>query len=205
MTDPLAALVRTLDVTATLVAGIGDDGWDAPTPCSGWTVRALVEHVVDIERLVTARLTGAPDPTTDALVTPDAVARHGADLLAAFRRPGALDGDVAMLVGVVPGPVAVELQITEYLVHGWDLARATGQPVDVLPADLAERSLAFTRGALARVSPERSPFAPPVAVDDAAPAIDRLVALLGRDPSGRGDGQGGGRGDDEGVAGSAAR
>lgn len=196
MTDPLDGLARTLDVTAALVAGVGDDRWDAPTPCSGWTVRALVDHVLDVQRLVTARLTGE-EPA------PAGVEGLGAALLAAFRRPGVLDDVVAMPVGVVPAAVAVELQVTEYLVHGWDLARATGQPVDVLPADLAERALAFSRDALAQLPPERSPFAPPVAVDDAAPAIDRLVGLLGRYPGGQdvgGSGQGG-----LGVGGSAAR
>ena len=63
--------------------------------------------------------------------------------------------------------------------HGWDLARATGQPAE-FPDDLPERELTFTRGKLADLPPDRRPFAPPRPVADDAPAIDRLAACLGR-------------------------
>jgi uncharacterized protein (TIGR03086 family) len=79
--------------------------------------------------------------------------------------------------------VALHLRLTELLVHGWDLAHATGQPTTGLPDDLAEQELAFSRVQLERIPPDRSPFAPPQPIDDAAPAIDRLAALLGRSPA----------------------
>lgn len=75
--------------------------------------------------------------------------------------------------------VALHLRITELLVHGWDLARATDQVV-TFPEDLAGQELAFTRVALADIPPGRRPFAPPEPVADDAPAIDRLAACLGR-------------------------
>ena len=62
------------------------------------------------------------------------------DLQAAFRQPGALESAVQVPVGTVPGAVALHLRITEALVHGWDLARATGQAAR-LPDDLAEEEL----------------------------------------------------------------
>src|SRR5260370_40835851 len=43
---PAGLLARALDATGDLVAGVRDDQWDAPTPCTGWNVRHLVNHVV---------------------------------------------------------------------------------------------------------------------------------------------------------------
>ena len=71
---------------------------------------------------------------------------------------------------------------TELLVHGWDLSRATGLPFPV-PDDLAEGELAFSRPMLERVPAGRRSFAPAQPVGEDAPAIDRLVALLGRSPA----------------------
>lgn len=71
------------------------------------------------------------------------------------------------------------LRITELLVHGWDLARATGQPAR-FPDGLAQQELAFSRGALSAIPPERTPFAPSRPAGPDAPAIDQLAALLGR-------------------------
>lgn len=65
------------------------------------------------------------------------------------------------------------------MVHGWDIARATGQAAD-FPEDVAEQTLAFSLAALPAVRSDRSPFAAPQPVDGDAPALDRLVACLGR-------------------------
>jgi uncharacterized protein (TIGR03086 family) len=71
----------------------------------------------------------------------------------------------------------------ETLVHGWDLATATGQRLPGSADALAEGVLDFSRALLARLPEGRHPFAPPRPVADDAPALDRLVALLGRDPA----------------------
>ena len=94
-------------------------------------------------------------------------------MLAAFRADGALERPVTIPAGTLPGVVACELRVVEALVHGWDLARATGRPLE-FPADLVEESIAFSRVQLGRVPADRTPFGPsqPVA-DDAAP-LDRL-------------------------------
>jgi uncharacterized protein (TIGR03086 family) len=104
----------------------------------------------------------------------------GEALRAAFARPGVLDEVFAVPAGTLPGAVVLHLRLTELLVHGWDLARATGQSAAGLPADLAEQELAFSRLQLDRMPPGQRPFAASQPVDDDAPAIDRLAALLGR-------------------------
>jgi uncharacterized protein (TIGR03086 family) len=114
----------------------------------------------------------------------EAFQASAAQLRAAFEQPGALDRVVTVPAGTVPGAVAVHLRTTEALVHGWDLGRATGLAFDP-PADLVEGELAFSGPMLARLPPERRSFAPARPIGDDAPAIDRLAALLGRDPAGR--------------------
>lgn len=100
-------------------------------------------------------------------------------LTAAFGQPGALERVVVVPFGAVPGIVAVHLRVTEALVHGWDLAQATGQRLR-FPDGIVERNLEFTRAALPDVPAGRMPFAPPQPVPDDAPPIVRLAALLGR-------------------------
>jgi uncharacterized protein (TIGR03086 family) len=73
----------------------------------------------------------------------------------------------------------LHLRITELLVHGWDVADATGQVV-LFPDDLAAQEVAFSQAKLADLPPDRRPFDPPQPIADDAPAIDRLVACLGR-------------------------
>jgi uncharacterized protein (TIGR03086 family) len=115
----------------------------------------------------------------------------GADPLSAFRAaagrladalrtPGMETRTYDLPIGRLPDSALAGIRITELLGHGWDLARATGQPAD-FPDDLAERALTEARNQL-RNRPEgpHAPFAPQAPVPDDAPAIDRLAAFLGR-------------------------
>jgi len=181
---PLQQLSSALAATEDLVAGVETEQWSAPTPCAGWDVADLVRHVVNGNHLFARALSGQPaDPPAGSMTPTDALLaayREGADeLLVAFSQPGALDKTVTVPFGTVPGQVALHLRITELLVHGWDLAKATGAP-GRFPEDVAEAELAFSAPLLGRIPPDRNPFAPPQAVPDDAPAIDRLAGLLGR-------------------------
>lgn len=177
-TGPAGQLAVALGVTEQLIAGVRADQWGGPTPCTGWSVRELVSHVVAGNNLFASALSGEPVPPPDDRLLM-AYRDSAAALLGAFGQPGALDAVVTVPFGSVPGIVALHLRITEVLVHGWDLARATGQPA-AFPGDLAEQELAFTRGKLGDIPPGRRPFGPPQPVADDAAAIDRLAACLGR-------------------------
>jgi uncharacterized protein (TIGR03086 family) len=180
-------LAAAAEITGKLIDAVGDDQWALPTPCEDWTVRDLVEHVVGGNDGFTSalhrQLTASGPP---ALRSGDLATQYGRsvqELVPAFRQPGALERMVSVPFGTVPGAVALHLRITELLVHGWDVAQATGQTV-AFPEDLAEQELAFSRGALKNVPAGRRPFAPPEPVGDDAPAIDRLAAFLGRSVAG---------------------
>ena len=100
---------------------------------------------------------------------------------AVSRRPGALDAPCAGSYGPVPGAVYAGHRFIDVFVHGWDLARATGQPY--APHEAAVLAcLGFATSFEPPPEAGRGPFGPPVAVPDSAPALDRLAGATGRDP-----------------------
>jgi len=132
--DPATLHRRAASGFGTLVHGITDDQWARPTPCGDWDVRALVAHVVD-EQLWTAPLL---EGGTIAEVTPAIPADPlGADPAKAWDTSvhDAVEGvghtDLAAIVhlsfGDFPAEEYVMQLFADMLVHGWDLARATGQ------------------------------------------------------------------------------
>jgi uncharacterized protein (TIGR03086 family) len=188
MTSPITRLASAVPVTGHLVGAIEPGQWDLPTPCREWSVRDVVNHLVLGHRRFAAALTGGAPPAPDAdLLAGDpesAYASSAEAMLAAFRADGALDRPVSIPAGTLPGRVACELRVVEALVHGWDLARATGRHLE-FPEDLVEESTDFSRVQLGRVPADRSPFGPSQPVTDDAPPLDRLAALLGREVSPR--------------------
>ena len=162
-TDLLAALDRALAGTDRLITGIDARQWSAPTPCTEWDVQALVTHVTSGMLTFAALVRGEPQPDrSPAQPADDPVAAYrsaAATMRAAFGAPSALDRIYPSPIGPAPGSVLVHLRITELLVHGWDLARATGQP-PALPADLAEGELAVWRAQFRDGVPAGLPFAP---------------------------------------------
>jgi uncharacterized protein (TIGR03086 family) len=182
--EALQDLDRALAGAARIVAGIGAGQWALPTPCTGVDVRALVNHLVTGNLLFAALVTGTPPPDrgADHLGDDPAAAFRGAaaSLSGAFRTPGALGTVYTAPFGTAPGMALVHVRITEQLAHGWDLARATGQPAD-FPDDVAEHALAGAHAQLkSRPEGPNAPFAPEVPVPADAPAIDRLAGFLGR-------------------------
>jgi uncharacterized protein (TIGR03086 family) len=189
---PLAPLATALTGVGRLVDSLPDDAWDRPTPCSDWTVRQLLGHLIGGNRLVARAVSGEPlrppeqlgqrDPA-DQLGDDPRAAWHASaeDLLTALGAPGALERTYTVPAGTFPGAVIVHLRVVETLVHGWDLARATGGELEV-PDELAAAELAFSTDLLSRLPSGRTPFAPSRPVAEGAPALDRLVALLGREP-----------------------
>src|SRR5438477_11397311 len=139
MTDqPVDHLSRALAATERLVMAVRDDQWSDPTPCTEWNVGELVAHIVSGNYLFAVRLRGEqPDagqraPASSADL-PQAYRDSASTVVEAFRQPGVLERMVRVPFGTVPGKIALHLRITDVLVHGWDLARATGQAPE-LPA-----------------------------------------------------------------------
>ena len=181
---PLADLDRALSGAEAIVSGIKPDQWTAPTPCAELDVRAIVNHLVTGNQTFAAWVTGTSPPARDAdLLGSDPLAalrESGDQLRTAFGAPGALDEIYKAPKRAVPGAILAQIRILEQLGHGWDLARATGQPAD-FPEDVAERALAVARQNLAsRPAGPDAPYGPELAAPDGAPVIDQLAAFLGR-------------------------
>jgi uncharacterized protein (TIGR03086 family) len=103
-------------------------------------------------------------------------------MAAAWHAPQAWEGLTKVGGGILPATIAGQAGLNELVIHGWDLARATGQPYRVDEAS-AQASAEF--GSLASASAEpgqRGPFGPAVEVPPGEPMLDHAVGLSGRDP-----------------------
>jgi uncharacterized protein (TIGR03086 family) len=181
---PLAEqLGRAFDAVARLISNIRADQWSAPTPCTDWTVRQMVNHLIGMNRVFAALLDGQPPPPRQSAdhVEDDPVGAYrdsAAELQARFGRPGVLERTYRGPLGTATGAERLQIRLYDLLAHGWDLAQATEQPAG-LPDDLAEQSLAFARTQLTEQA-RRGRFGPAQIAAGQAPAIERLVAFLGR-------------------------
>lgn len=186
MTTTAEHLDPVLRDLASVLEQIPDERSHAPTPCSDFDLTDLRAHVVGWLTAFTDGYASPDGQCSDA----DRVQVHGsgaeqvvalADRLAqslpdGITRPLRI-GDSAM-----PGDMAASMILWEYQVHGWDLARASGQEWQPDPDGLAA-SLAFAPGMLTPdFQGEGKPFAPSAPVADDADPLTRLVALSGRDP-----------------------
>ncbi|MGI9601061.1 MAG: TIGR03086 family metal-binding protein [Acidimicrobiales bacterium] len=129
--EMLAALDEVYGQANRLVAGVASEQWSAPTPCDEWDVRALVNHMVGTSKVLHASASRtAPSATPDDEHLGDdpvsAFRVQGDQTLAAWRRPGALEGEVDKPVEM-PAVAALGVNITDLGTHCWDLATATGQ------------------------------------------------------------------------------
>lgn len=145
-------------------------------------MREVVRHLVGMDLVFTAMLEGGPMPERGADPLGDdpvgAYRASSASLQAAFARPGVLERSCRGPLGSATGAERLQIRLYDLLAHGWDLAQATGIP-GRLPEDLAEQALAFVQVQVSAQS-RTGRFAAPQPVEEAAPAIDRLAAYLGR-------------------------
>jgi len=180
--------------TAELVRGVPDEMLAAPTPCPAYSVGDLLEHIGGLALAFAAAAAKADGhltsqaPVGDASRLPaDWRTRIPSDLVAlaeAWRDPAAWDG-MTKVGGVdLPGEVAGLVALDEIVIHGWDVAMASGQSFDY-----DAESLGVVHGfVLESAAPEQEAmrdgvFGPVVPVADDAPLVDRIVGLAGRNPA----------------------
>lgn len=155
--------------------------WDAPTPCEGWTVRDVVTHVVDTERDFLERQDLAPGPRPDLGDPASGWREHAAAVTAVLERDGVAEREYDGYFGrTTIAATMADFYGWDLVVHGSDVARATGQAWSIGEAE-ADRLHATADGwGEALHSEGVCADAVPVA-GDASPT-DRLLARLGRDP-----------------------
>ncbi len=175
---PLEQLDEIGALLGAVVGNITPDQLDNATPCEKYAVRDVLGHMIGGATAFAAAFRGQ-----DAAAPPegDELANFGpvlGELMTAINEKGALERTVEAPFGAVPGDTFARFVALDGLVHGWDMATATGQsyaPSDALVAEVT----AFAAGAL---DPLRDGDTFAVATDvatDATP-IEQLAALTGR-------------------------
>jgi uncharacterized protein (TIGR03086 family) len=155
-----------------------EDDLSRPTPCTEYTVGDVGQHVVRSMMLL-ASVAGEQIDSPAAGTLEEVVAATAEAALAAWRRRG-LDGSVAVGRSVMPAGLAVEIIPLELLVHGWDIAQATGHRIDASP-EVATYLLDRARDLITEDKRGRS-FAARVPARPEATALQRLIAFTGREP-----------------------
>jgi uncharacterized protein (TIGR03086 family) len=177
---------------AALIDGVRDDQMTLPTPCEGLDLAALLNHI-DEGSLACINAATKTLPEGGSQVPPEASGLAGTwrtriperlDAVAnAWRDETAWTGITQVDGFTFPGEVAGLVVLTEFVVHGWDVARASGQHYECEP-HLVEATYQAMQSTVAR-NPDGVPgaFGAPVEVADEAPLLDRLIGLSGRNPA----------------------
>jgi uncharacterized protein (TIGR03086 family) len=162
----------------------------ARTPCSGYDVRGLVNHLLFWGPSLEAaarKESVSPPAASEAdvdLTRGDWAAALQAQVertVAAWRRPGAWEGTTQLGSPMeLPASLIGDMVLGELVVHGWDLARATGQQLGV--DDEVGEHLAEAVAKTAEQGREMGVYGPEVPVPDTAPPLARVLGLTGRDP-----------------------
>lgn len=155
--------------------------WDAPTPCEGWSVRDVVEHAIDTERDFLTRHDLDAGDAPDLADPPAAWRTHAAAVTEILERDGVAEREFDGYFG----PTTIAATMADFygwdlVIHGSDVARATGQPWSISDEEAASMHATADSWGGALYSEGVCTEAIPVA-DDAS-ATDRLLARLGRDP-----------------------
>jgi uncharacterized protein (TIGR03086 family) len=157
---------------------VATDKLESDTPCDEWNVRTLMNHMLDTQRYFAASAKGEeaspPSPNPPALLGDDPVAdfEHARDdALQTFGAEGVIERT---------GP-SLGIAFGDLLVHGWDLAKATGQDA-TMPAGLPDAAYSMIHGRFTD-DQRKGLFKPEVPVADDASTQDKLLAYTGRDPA----------------------
>lgn len=180
-TQPLQAAIAS---TRAVLAATNADQLDADTPCASWKVRDLINHIIGAHGFFQAGVEGrapsdAGDPASGDFLA--AFDEASAKSVAAFGAEGVLGQTLKTPIGPMPGAAFMGLAAVDTFVHGWDLAKATGQSTDLAP----ELAGGLLQGAKAAIQPGfRGPEGAPFGAEQQAPAgaskADELAAFLGR-------------------------
>jgi uncharacterized protein (TIGR03086 family) len=204
---------RAVRATLTLLTAVTTDDLSRPTPCAGWDLGALLAHMTAQHQGFAAAAAGyGADPAAwqPSPFPPQAIA-HAADrglvgdgragqvaavrryaeaaerVIAAFAVPGVLERAFVLpeVAGdrPVPASIAIGFHLVDYVVHGWDVARALGLPFE-LPAEVLALALPVAQavpGGAGRLVPGAA-FGPARPSTDDSDPLTKIITLLGRSP-----------------------
>ena len=177
---------------ARLVEAVSEDQLDGPTPCTDWRVRDLVDHVHEFSLVFTLNATKTPIPERDfvhdgRLPTDwrSRVVQQLDDLARAWHDEAAWSGRVSAGGIEMSADDNALVAMEELVVHGWDLARSTGQDIDQVDGDSLAAVDRFLEVFADPIASGKGPYGPAVEVAAGASRLDQMLGRAGRDPAWR--------------------
>jgi uncharacterized protein (TIGR03086 family) len=189
MTNGPALLATAAAETARAVNGVPGDRLDIATPCADWDLRTLLNHTI-LWTSYSAERRAHGESVAEELMTRDFTADPGfardyqaqaERAVRAWSDPKAWEGDRGVMGSATPAADVAAMLIMEMVLHGWDIARATGQ--EYRADDALAEALLDTVRSQAELFRQYQGFAAVVQVPDGATAFERALALSGRDPN----------------------
>lgn len=188
-TDLSAELAAAAAETARVIKGVPGTALDRPTPCGDWDLRTLLNHTIlwtaySAERRAHGESVAKELMTRDFAAGPgfrEDYARQVGEAVRAWSDPRAWEGERGVMGQSTPAADVGAMLLMETVLHGWDIARATGQEYRV--DDATAKALETTVDAQAELFRKYQGFAEEVTVNDDAPEFDRALARSGRDPA----------------------
>ena len=181
-------MTEAADAAARTVAGADVTQFAQPTPCAEWDVRALLNHLIlwtsySLEARAHGGSVSQELMDRDFAAEPGYAAGYRAELdraLAAWAAPEVWERSLDVMGSATPAADVAALNLAEMVLHGWDLAAATGQRFQV--SDAAAAAALRAVEANAELFRQYKGFAEPVPVAADAPVLNRVLAISGRDP-----------------------
>ncbi|GAB3228532.1 TIGR03086 family metal-binding protein [Glycomyces halotolerans] len=193
MTDAIIDFSTVTARFSALLDGIDDEQLSGPTPCEDYTVGGMLTHAIGFATAFTGAAKKERGPHTDTPPSPttavdprwrSVLEERLAALAEAWRAPEAWVGEATAGGVTMPAEVAGMVALNEVAIHGWDLARSTGQGFDI-PADVVDALLEFNGHDADDQAAREGVFGPVVPVPDDASPQERLIGITGRDPAWR--------------------
>jgi uncharacterized protein (TIGR03086 family) len=176
--------------TARVVRGVPETkNLDDPTGCGDWDLRTLLNHTIlwtsySAERRAHGESVAEDLMNKDFTADPgfrEDYARQLQKAVDAWSAPQAWEGTRDMMGSATPATDIGAMLIMEMALHGWDVAKATGQEYHA--TDALAAVVEKTVKAQAELFRKYQGFADPIQVADDATTFDKALALSGRDPS----------------------
>ena len=176
-----------------IMANIRQGQGDGPTPCTEWNVRDVMNHVIGVLEFTAGCMVGNPPDIrpneaessyvgeTDVAVLAQAYRAEAARVLEMAGEPGVLDRVAATPLGDMPVNRIMVGTTLDQVIHGWDLARATGQDTTI-DAGLVEFAHGMLLSGFAAMGRQAGFIGAEVAVSHDASPQDKMLAYMGRRP-----------------------
>ena len=173
---------------ARVVQNTPDEALDTPTPCGDWDLRTLLNHTI-LWTSYSAERRAHGESVAEELMSKDFTSEPGFRedyarqidrAVKAWSDPGAWEGEIGVMGSATPAADVGAMLIMEMALHGWDVAKATGQ--EYRADDAMAEVLEQTVQAQAELFRKYQGFADAIQAGENATAFDRALAQSGRDP-----------------------